>query len=96
MIMRDLPMGGSETNSGGSPLRPDVIAGFKVLVSTFEALSFFVVVYVLGIVSGILEQFMFVWLVEIGGTGTVRLYGARKSELWSLHVLLPRPAPVGE
>jgi hypothetical protein len=77
MIMRDLPMGESNTNhTGGNNtpvIRPDVIAGFKVLVSTFEALSFFVVVYVLGIVSGILEQFMFVWLVEIGGTGTVRM-----------------------
>lgn len=88
-------MDGSENSAGGKPLRPDVVAGLKVLVSTFEALSFFVVVYVLGIVSGILEQFMFVWLVEIGGTGTVRAYGAQKSDLSSLHVLLPPPDSVG-
>jgi hypothetical protein len=74
MIVKGLPMGDPKPapgdSAGGQP--PDVIAGFKVLVSTFEALSFFVIVYILGIVSGILEQFMFVWLVEIGGTGTVR------------------------
>lgn len=73
MIVKGLPMGDPKPapgdSAGGQP--PDVIAGFKVLVSTFEALSFFVIVYILGIVSGILEQFMFVWLVEIGGTGTL-------------------------
>ncbi len=53
----------------GNSEPPDFRAGIKLLRSNIDALVFFTLVFVIGISSGIIENFAYVRMREVGGTG---------------------------
>jgi hypothetical protein len=57
VVFRSLPMGPkldprASSSAGEQPSGPNILAGLRLLVGSFEAVSFFLVVFVLGCVSG--------------------------------------------
>ena len=50
-------------------IKPNVLAGIRVLVSNSDALLFFFLVLVVGISSGVIENFAYVRIREVGGSG---------------------------
>ena len=47
----------------------DILAGVKLVVSDPEVLIFFLLVFLIGVSSGVVENFAYVRLADVGGTG---------------------------
>jgi hypothetical protein len=61
----------SLASTTSAPARPSVWLALTILAGSFEAASFFLVVLILGWATGIINQFLYIYLAELGGGGVL-------------------------